>query len=313
MAPHSDAPSTVGFLGVQSYSQWYSSSRDSNLSDTVSSLGSSIDCSLDVRHSHLLIPGVYVPAMCFFTPDTEDVDTARIVDHAVRLARAGVTGLATQGSNGEAVHLSHSKRQSTRETIQYCQEAWEVGGDYGLVLPPSYYATLFAPASETILESSTAVAGKSLIPLIIYNFPGAVGGMDLFSGIIVTLAAHPTIVGVKLTRVAAATRKLSIYNPAQPEFLAIAGPADFLIPSLSGGGHGILAGLANIAPTACIRTMELLSGRLGGDPGRCGSMQRPAYTPGVGYRGSARSPLPKPSAEQAKRWKEGFRNLVMLE
>ncbi|KAF4471066.1 hypothetical protein FALBO_2024 [Fusarium albosuccineum] len=336
MAPHSDAPSTVGFLGVQSYSQWYSSSRDSNLSDTVSSLGSSIDCSLDVRHSHLLIPGVYVPAMCFFTPDTEDVDTARIADHAVRLARAGVTGLATQGSNGEAVHLSHSKRQSTREIIQYCQEAWEVGGDYGLVLPPSYYATLFAPASETILESSTAVAGKSLIPLIIYNFPGAVGGMDLFSGIIVTLAAHPTIVGVKLTcgntgkltRVAAATRKLSIYNPAQPEFLAIAGPADFLIPSLSGGGHGILAGLANIAPTACIRTMELYQV---GNVSEAQKMQevvsqgdwaaiqggvvdaKAGLHAWVGYRGSARSPFSKPSAEQAKRWKEGFRNLVMLE
>ncbi|KAF5008469.1 hypothetical protein FDECE_5258 [Fusarium decemcellulare] len=310
MAPHSDAPSTVGFLGVQSYSQWYSSSRDSNLSDTVSSLGSSIDCSLDVRHGHLLIPGVYVPAMCFFTPDTKDVDTARIVDHAVRLARAGVTGLATQ--------------------------AWEVGGDYGLVLPPSYYATLFAPASETVLESSTAEAGKSLTPLIIYNFPGAVGGMDLFSGIIVTLAGHPTIVGVKLTcgntgkltRVAAATRKLSIYNPAQPEFLAIAGPADFLIPSLSGGGHGILAGLANIAPTACIRTMELY--QVGNvfeaqkmqevvSQGDWAAIQggvvdtKAGLHAWVGYRGSARSPLPKPSAEQAKRWKEVFRNLVMLE
>ncbi|KAM5348725.1 hypothetical protein ACJ41O_008548 [Fusarium nematophilum] len=369
MAPHNDAPSPVGSFGVQPYSQWHSSSRNTNYaSDTASSPGSSMDdYSLDVRYhgARPLVPGVYVPTMCFFKPDTEDVDTAAIADHAVRLARAGVTGLATQGSNGEAVHLSHSERQlvtattraalndggfshmplivgcgsqSTRETIQYCQEAWEAGGDYALVLPPSYYATLFAPASETILEYFTAVADKSPIPIIIYNFPGAVGGMDMSSDVIVTLSAHPNIVGVKLTcgntgklnRVAAATRKLSSspHNPAQPEFLVLAGSADFLIPSLSGGGHGILAGLANIAPKSCIRTMELYQG---GKVSEAQKMQEvvsqgdwTAIQGGVvgvkaglqawmGYGGSARSPLPKPSAEQTKRWKEGFRDLVTLE
>ncbi|RSL51490.1 hypothetical protein CEP53_008438 [Fusarium sp. AF-6] len=361
MSPHSDAPSPAGSFGVQPYNQWHSSSRVNNFSDASS--GSSVD-SINVRHStRTLVPGVYVPTMCFFD-DAEDVDTAAIADHAVRLARAGVTGLATQGSNGEAVHLTHSERQlvtattraalndggfshmplivgcgsqSTRETIQYCREAWEAGGDYALVLPPSYYATLFAPASETILEYFTTVADKSPIPIIIYNFPGAVGGMDLSSDIIVTLAAHPNIVGVKLTcgntgklnRVAAATRKLSTtYNAAQPEFLVLAGSADFLIPSLSGGGHGILAGLANIAPRACIRTMELYR------EGKVSEAQRlqevvsqgdwTAIQGGVvgvkaglqawrGYGGFARSPLPKPTTEQTKRWKEGFRDLMMLE
>ncbi|KAM0426748.1 hypothetical protein ACHAPT_008064 [Fusarium lateritium] len=361
MSPHSDAPSPVGSFGVQPYSQWHSSSRINNFSDTSS--GSSVD-SVVVRHyTRPLVPGVYVPTMCFFD-DAEDVDKAAIADHAVRLAKAGVTGLATQGSNGEAVHLSHSERrlvtattraalndggfshmplivgcgsQSTRETIQHCREAWEAGGDYALVLPPSYYATLFAPASETILEYFTTVADKSPVPIIIYNFPGAVGGMDLSSDIIVTLAAHPNIVGVKLTcgntgklnRVAAATRKLSTaYNPARPEFLVLAGSADFLIPSLSGGGHGILAGLANIAPRACIRTMELYR------EGKVSEAQRlqevvsqgdwTAIQGGVvgvkaglqawmGYGGFARSPLPKPTAEQTKRWKEGFRDLMMME
>ncbi|KAF4978787.1 hypothetical protein FZEAL_4901 [Fusarium zealandicum] len=361
MPPHSDAPSPVGSLEIQPRSHWHSSSGIINFtSDTASTPGSSMnDDSPDARP---LIPGVYVPTMCFFTA-TEDIDTASIADHAVRLARAGVTGLATQGSNGEAVHLTHSERQlvtattraalddggfphmplivgcgsqGTRETIQYCQEAWEAGGDYALVLPPSYYATLFAPASETILQYFTAVADKSPIPIIIYNFPGAVGGMDLSSDIIVTLAAHPNIVGVKLTcgntgklsRVAAATRKPSTCNPSQPEFLVLAGSADFLIPSLSVGGHGILAGLANIAPRACIRTMGLYQeGKVpeaqkmqevvsqgdwtaiqGGVVGVKASLQ--AW---MGYGGFARSPLPRPSTEQTKRWKEGFRDLVMLE
>jgi dihydrodipicolinate synthase/N-acetylneuraminate lyase len=302
--------------------------------------------------------------MCFFEEHSEDIDTAMIARHAVRLAHAGVTGLTTQGSNGEAVHLTHAERQlvtattrkalndagyahmpiivgcgtqSTRETIQYCHEAWEAGGDYALVLPPSYYAPLFAPSSETIIEYFHAVAGASPIPIIIYNFPGGANGVDLSSDVIIKLAEHPNIVGVKLTcgntgklaRVASATRKMSKnYDPNQPDFLVLAGSADFTLQALVAGGHGILAGLANISPKACLRTMQLYQQ---GHVAEAQEMQEivahgdwTAIQGGVvgvkaglqawmGYGGYARSPLPKPTADQTKKWKEGFRDLVILE
>ncbi|KAF4987693.1 hypothetical protein FGRMN_10219 [Fusarium graminum] len=379
MPPHSDAPSPAGFLGNQLYdnSQWHSSNENGNFSSisntsSPTTSASAEDClagvqlQLQLQLQHVARPltrGVYAPTMCFFDPDTEDVDTAAIAAHAVRLAQAGVTGLATQGSNGEAVHLSHSERQlvtattraalndggfshvpivvgcgsqSTRETIQYCNEAWEAGGDYALVLPPSYYATLFATASETILGYFTRVADKSPIPIIVYNYPGAVNGMDMSSDIIITLSQHPNIVGVKLTcgntgklnRVVAATRKLSKHSPRKSEFLVLAGSADFLVPSLAGGGHGILAGLANIAPKACVKTMDLY---VEGNIPEAQKMQEvvsqgdwTAIQGGVvgvkaglqawmGYGGFARSPLPRPDTEQVMRWKDGFRDLVMLE
>jgi len=227
--------------------------------------------------------------------------------------------------------------QSTRETIQYCREAYEAGGDYALVLPPSYYAGLFRSGSETILEYFTTVADNSPIPLLIYNFPGAAGGLDLSSDIIIKLSCHPNIVGVKLTcgntgklnRVASATRRMSkSYDPEHPEFIVLAGSADFLVQSLAGGGHGILAGLANIAPKACLKTMELYKqGKLskaqdmqdtvsngdwtaiqGGVVGTKAGLQ--AW---MGYGGVARSPLPKPTPEESRKWKEGFRELVALE
>lgn len=371
MSPHNDAPSpsgsyTAGFNRMQ-YNSHLVTGHLSAL-EPHSPLSSSFSTTSDSTDFHMdrpLVPGVYVPTMCFFEEGTEDVDTETIARHAVRLARAGVTGLATQGSNGEAVHLTHAERQlvtattrkalnesghahipiivgcgsqSTREAIQLCREAWEAGGDYALVLPPSYYASLFAPASETIISYFTAVADASPIPLIIYNFPGAVGGMDLSSDIILRLAKHPNIVGVKLTcgntgklnRVAAATRKLAgaSYNPAKPDFLVLAGSADFTVQSLVAGGHGILAGLANIAPKACIKTMELYAQ---GKTAEAQDMQDivaegdwTAIQGGVvgvksglqgwmGYGGVARSPLPRPSGEQAKKWKEGFRDLVLLE
>jgi 4-hydroxy-2-oxoglutarate aldolase len=375
MSPHNDAPSpsgsyTAGFNRMAFRPSTSSALRIGSVTpaESHSPLSSSYDSSsLEASAFHVsrpLVPGVYVPTVCFFDEDTESVDTAAIALHSVRLARAGVTGLATQGSNGEAVHLSHAERQlvtattrkalneagfthlpiivgcgsqSTRETIQYCCEAWESGGDYALVLPPSYYSSLFAPSSQTIIEFFNNVADASPIPIIIYNFPGAVGGLDLSSDIVVTLAAHPNIVGVKLTcgntgklnRVVAATRKMSkTQDPNRPEFLVLAGSADFTVQSLAVGGHGILAGLANIAPKACIQTMALYSQ---GKYAEAQAMQETvsegdwvAIQGGVigvkaglqawmGYGGYARSPLPKPSAEQTAKIKEGFRDLVLLE
>lgn len=370
MAPHNDAPSPSGnyTAGFSNFPRRQPLNfAGATTSDSRNSLnGSYVDSSME-NSTHVarpLVPGVYVPTMCFFDPDTEDVDTETIARHAVRLARAGVTSIATQGSNGEAVHLTSTERQlvtattrealdaagyshmpivvgcgsqSTRETIQYCKEAWAAGGDYALVLPPSYYATLFAPASETILGFFTQVADASPIPIIIYNFPGAAGGLDLSSDTIVTLSRHPNIVGVKLTcgntgklnRVAAETRALSSkYDPERPDFLVLAGSADFCIQSLVAGGHGILAGLANIAPKACIKTVDLYrKGRLaeaqqiqeivskgdwtaiqGGVVGVKAGLE--AWS---GYGGFARSPLPRPTADQQRRWGEGFRDLVRLE
>lgn len=366
MAPHVDAPSPA-----VSYTNWPgrvpSNLRSLTTTDSASPLSSSFDStSLDdsFRMARPLVPGVYVPTVCFFDNETEDVDIEQVAQHAVRLARAGVTGLATQGSNGEAVHLSREERflvtsttrkaldaagfeampvivgcgaQSTREAIQLCFDAAKSGGDYALVLPPSYYAGLFAPSSKTILEYFHAVADASPVPLIIYNYPGAVNGMDLSSGIIVQLSRHPNIVGVKLTcgntgklnRVASATRKLTEkFDPKKPEFLVLAGSADFSIQSMVAGGHGILAGLANIAPKACLKTIELFEA---GKYEEAQEMQDTvsqgdwvAIQSGVigvksglqswmGYGGYARSPLPKPTAEQADTWKQGFRDLVLLE
>ncbi|KAK3350003.1 hypothetical protein B0T25DRAFT_592066 [Lasiosphaeria hispida] len=374
MSPHNDAPSPTGSF-TTGFNRSFRPSGSETLMTGHLSVGephSPLSCSysstsLDSAPFHMarpLVPGVYVPTMCFFEEGTEDLDTVTIAHHAVRLARAGVTGLATQGSNGEAVHLTHSERQlvtattrkalnesgfshmpiivgcgsqSTRETIQYCREGWEAGGDYALVLPPSYYAPLFAPSSETIIEFFHAVADASPIPIIIYNYPGAVNGMDLSSDIILQLAEHSNIVGVKLTcgntgklnRVAAAARKLSKkHDPDHPEFLVLAGSADFSIQSLVAGGHGILAGLANIAPKACIQTIELYKQ---GKVAESQTMQEvvsqgdwTAIQGGVvgvkaglqswmGYGGVGRSPLPRPSPDQAREWKEGFRELVMLE
>ncbi|KAI6783097.1 dihydrodipicolinate synthetase family protein [Emericellopsis cladophorae] len=225
--------------------------------------------------------GIYVPTVAFFTPEDE-VDVETTISHATRLAQAGVAGLVTHGSNGEAVHLDHEERnlitkatrralvqadkpdlplivgcgaQSTRETIKLCRSAAESGGTHAMILPPSYYGGLLT--TELIVQHFEDVANASPIPLLIYNFPAPCGGLDLSSDTILRLARHPNIVGAKLTcgntgklaRVVAGTRDL--------DFVTFGGSADFTIQTLSVGGHGVIAGTANLVPRLCLRLMQL--------------------------------------------------------
>ncbi|KAM0723733.1 hypothetical protein Q7P37_000723 [Cladosporium fusiforme] len=235
-----------------------------------------------VRESQLK-PGIYVPTVAFFSSgEQQTVDVETTTRHAQSLASSGVTGIVTHGSNGEAVHLSHDERMlvtrttrealvncghadmallvgcgapSTQETIKLCKDAAKSGGDFALVLPPSYYGSLLT--TTLILDFFRAVADASPIPLVIYNFPAVQGGLDLNSDQIIELAQHPNIVGVKLTcgntgkltRVAAATSSTG--------FATMGGSADFLLPTLIGGGQGVIAGLANLSPKTHVKAMQL--------------------------------------------------------
>src|SRR5262249_37249960 len=113
-------------------------------------------------------------------------------------------------------------------------------------------------------------ASASPIPILIYNYPGAVSGLDLSSDVIIELAKHPNIVGCKLTcgntgklnRIAAATRAATPSEPGSG-FMCMAGSADFTLQTLIGGGSGIIGGLGNIAPKACVKLIRLFeSGNL---------------------------------------------------
>lgn len=298
--------------------------------------------------------------MVFFDPSTEDIDLETVSKHAVRLAEAGVAGITTQGSNGEAVHLSHKERnlvtsttrkaldeagfhdmpivvgcgtQSTRETIELCHEAQSSGGDYALVLPPCYYQGLFA--ANSIINFFHDVASASPIPIVVYNYPGAVAGIDISSDTIVELAKHPNIIGCKLTcgntgklnRIAAATRAATT-SDAGSGFMCMGGSADFTLQTLIGGGSGMLEGLANIAPKACVKVMQLFDqGNLkearkvqavvargdwaviqGGIVGTKSALQS-----FFGYGGYARKPLPRPTQAETTKWRDAFEELIELE
>lgn len=299
-----------------------------------------------------LSPGIYVPTVAFFTPQ-DTINEATTSLHATKLAQAGVTGLVVHGSNGEAVHLSHEERslitritrqaldaagfthlpliagcgaQSTRETIQLCREAASAGASHVLVLPPAYYGSLLN--TRLIINHFRLVADASPIPVLIYNFPGACAGLDLSSDVVLKLSLHPNIAGVKLT--CGNTGKLAriVAGTEETSFRTFGGSADFLVQTLSVGGHGVIAGLANLAPRACVEVMRLwTSGKheqarklqqvvargdwvaiQGGFVSVKVGLQR--Y---YGYAGEPRSPCAMPDGVKLAEQEEGFAELIEAE
>lgn len=313
--------------------------------------------------------------MTFFHDATEELDTATIRSHAVRLAKAGLVGLVTMGSNGEAVHLTRQERQtvihetrsalvnagfsnvpviagaseqSIRGTVELCTEAASAGAEYVLIVPPSYYRGAVGN-DETLYEYFTAVADGSPVPVILYNYPGAVAGIDMDSDLIIRISQHPNIVGTKftcantgkLTRVAHALNAITPPSPLAPtgekisskrseihRYVAFGGIADFTLQTLVSGGSAILAGGANVLPRLCVQVFNLWSaGKLAEAMELQGLLSKADWVmtktaiPGTksaiqsyyGYGGYPRRPLSRLSEEQAQAVAEGIKDAMEVE
>lgn len=307
-----------------------------------------------------LLPGIYAPTMTFFDPETEDLDIPSIKKHAIRLVKAGLVGLVTMGSNGEAVHLSSEEKiaitKATREaldeagfghvpimvgasegsvrgTIASIEEAATAGGDYTLLLTPSYFRSLMD--EESIYTYFTSVADKSRLPIVLYNYPGAVAGIDMDSDLLIRLAKHPNIIGTKftcgntgkLTRVALASNAKTPFS-AGSGYMAFGGMCDFIIQTLVSGGSGIIAGGSNVMPKTCVKVWDLYTeGRIQEaiemqkTLSKCDWVLTKASIAGTksaiqsyyGYGGYPRSPLKRQDDVETKRVADGIAEVMKLE
>ena len=296
--------------------------------------------------------GVYVPTLTFFTP-SDDIDAAAIERHIIRLINAGVSGIVVHGSNGEAVHLSREERsavirvardtilqesnesripliagcgaQSTKETIDICTDAAKAGATHALILPPSYFGGLIS--DKLIVQYFHDVADRSPIPVLVYNFPAAASGRDLNSDVILEIAQHPNVLGVKLT--CGNTGKLARIAADCPEgFFVAGGSADFILQGHVAGAHGTISGLANLCPRACLKVIELTEKGMireardmqatvakadwtaiqTGFVGLKGAMEHFA-----GYGGQPRKPCTAPTPKELECIVDGFRAVMVLE
>ncbi|KAJ9144366.1 Aldolase [Coniochaeta hoffmannii] len=305
--------------------------------------------------------GIYAPTMTFFDPETEELDIPVIKKHAERLVRDGLVGLVTMGSNGEAAHCTREEKaavtRATREaldaagftqtpiivgategsvkgTIDLCEIAQQAGGDYVLLLPPSYFRAQMD--EDAVYSYFTAVADASPLPIILYNYPGAVSGIDMDSDLLIRLAKHPNIIGTKftcgntgkLTRVAAATNAKTPSTGEGSGYMAFGGMCDFTVQTLASGGSGIIAGGANVMPKVCVRVWDLYAAgkideaiALQKTLSKCDWVLTKSAVPGTkqaiqayfGYGGYGRRPLKRLPEVQVNAIKEGIKEVMDIE
>lgn len=140
------------------------------------------------------------------------------IEHNVdRYSRTPVSGLVILGSTGEAVMLSDEERrdvlrisseaaaaekvliagtgaESVVETLKLTEYAARLKYDVALVRTPHFYRPQMKP--EALLNFYRMVADRSPLPVLLYTVPPYTA-YDLPLEVIVELAEHPNIIGIK--------------------------------------------------------------------------------------------------------------------
>ena len=164
----------------------------------------------------MLLSGIFPPITTPFYADGA-VYYKKLEANVERYSRTPVAGIVVLGSTGEAILLSDEERrevlktargaaanqkvliagtgiESAVETLRLTEYAAELGYDVAMVRTPHYYKGQMKPAN--MLAFYRFVADRSPLPVIIYNFPQATG-YDIPAGLVVELAGHPNVIGIK--------------------------------------------------------------------------------------------------------------------
>lgn len=220
-----------------------------------------------------MFQGIYAPIATPFVGET--IDREALQHNLDRYSASRLAGLVVLGSNGEFAlldldekmfliefvrqHTDASKNiiagtgcQSTKETIRLTEHAASVGADAALVITPSFYK---GSMTEAALERFFLdVAEAAPIPIMLYNMPRNTG-LNMSAQLMVKLAQHPNIVGVKdssgnIVQIA------EVIAQTPPDFAVFAGSGSFLYPTLALGGVGGTLAIANILPETCVSLYE---------------------------------------------------------
>jgi len=164
----------------------------------------------------MFLHGIFPPITTPFYPDGR-VYLKKLEHNVDRYSKTPVAGITVLGSTGEAILLSDEERrevlatareacapnkvliagtgaESASETLRLTDYAAELGYDVALVRTPHFYRPQMPPPNQ--LAFYRTVADRSAIPVLIYSVPGFTN-YDMPEELIVELAAHPNIIGIK--------------------------------------------------------------------------------------------------------------------
>jgi dihydrodipicolinate synthase/N-acetylneuraminate lyase len=165
----------------------------------------------------MLLHGIFPPLTTPFYAEG-NLYFKKLQANVERYCRAPIAGLLVLGSTGEAILLSDQEQrdvlraareaatpekvliagtgvESASGTLRLTEYAADLGYDVALVRTPYYYKG-YGGRAENILAFYRTVADRSPLPVLIYNLPASTG-YDIPPELVIELAAHPNIIGIK--------------------------------------------------------------------------------------------------------------------
>ncbi|GAB1604717.1 4-hydroxy-2-oxoglutarate aldolase, mitochondrial-like [Argonauta hians] len=210
--------------------------------------------------------GIFPPITTPFNSD-ESIAFDKLEKNLSLWKKIPFKGYTLMGSNGEYTYLSLEERldivqkvisftkgdnkiimvgsgcESTQATIKFTNEVAVAGADIALIVTPSYYRG--GMSNIALIHHYKKVADHSSIPILLYSVPSNTN-IDLAEDVIIQLADHPNIIGLKDSGGNIAKLSNIIFATKDKDFQVLAGSASFLYPALMAGCVGGVCALANV-------------------------------------------------------------------
>jgi 4-hydroxy-tetrahydrodipicolinate synthase len=221
-------------------------------------------------------PSLHGALTALVTPFTFDgsLDEATLRELVRWQILAGIDGLVSCGTTGEAPTLSAAERErvlaltvetvaerpsgsriavvagtgtnDTRATIAATRRAAALGADAALVVAPYYNR----PDARMLEGHFRAVADEGDLPIVVYNVPSRTGS-NVPADVFMRLAEHPRVVAVK--EASGNLEQIATICRDRPRDVAVlAGDDAWTLPVLSLGGDGVISVAANEIPAEMV-------------------------------------------------------------
>ena len=217
-----------------------------------------------------VLPAVITP---FRRNLSMDLDLEGLASNIEFLIENGVHGVVPCGSTGESATLSFEEHETviektidvvngrvpviagtgsnnTAEAVRFTKAAKDLGADGVLVISPYYNK----PNRSGLVKHYTILADLD-IPVIVYNVPGRTG-QNLLPDLVIELARHPGIVGVKEASGDIGQISRIIEGTLDEDFQVISGDDNLTFPILALGGNGVISVAANVEPGRMVAMFE---------------------------------------------------------
>jgi 4-hydroxy-tetrahydrodipicolinate synthase len=135
----------------------------------------------------------------------------------------------------------------TRSTVANCEQAKQLGADYGLLVFPYYNKP-----NGTGLRQHVAAASETGLPLVLYHVPGRTGqrlGHDL-------LADLASMRGVVAVKEATGDLRFGADVIALTKTPILSGDDFTFLPLLSMGGTGVISVISNVDPAGTVAVYD---------------------------------------------------------